>query len=860
MCRNKRVFFTTLFFLVSFSLSSYSQAVGDFGSVGGGGNWGVTATWNTWFAGSFSVPAGAPPTTADNVWITAGNPVVVEATPKLCNNLTVQSGALLWTNNAAAGNLYVQVHGNIVCNGTIGNGATYDQISFDIAGANVTISGTGTFDAGRIYKNTSTNATSNLIIDRKVNLRSSGTQIYNALGIASYFNVTVNAGDSLILIGGSAAIDGTIGAGAAEQAGTFTINGYMDVQGILYLKTSNATLGYDCKWIVNGELRANEINAGASTGPFAKDSLLVNNGGILKITGVNAFSTVSTTFNTYNFLIGSTVEYSATGAQSIQHSLNFGGATLNQYYNLIISGVSGPKSPTGVLAVRNDLTISDTTGSPVLNATLFGINIGGNWKNYNQSGFTEGTLTAVSFIGGVAPLVANTQTITCPGGEIFNSLTINKGGASNTWFLRLNNDIIVAKILLFSNAPDRAALDLNGHKLSLTQPGVGSLIGVFDAANSRYIVSETAVGTPAYASNPSIIKWVTDTAKGAYVFPFGVNGSYIPLTIWKKATLTFDTLSVSTRGTGVDNRPWDTTTNVAYVNMMNSPYLVDSSNGSDSSAIDRWWDITVSPTNLRIDSMQFTYRGSENTLLTPYRTGRIFPQNWTGTSWSDKAQNTITVNNVGVTVGTGTVTMKSDTLHAAPWILVGFPIRLLPIDLLTFTAKLKDGIVRVDWATGSETNNHYFTVEKSRDGKSFEDVGKVDGAGNSSMTRYYNMVDHTPFTGLSYYRLRQTDFDGHFTFSEPVAVFNSDKNFSWYVFPNPATDHISIAKTTEDKNIHDALFQLFSPQGSLLKTITLNTKIQHVFTVDIKDYSSGIYIGKISDDSHQEEVFKIVKN
>ena len=857
MCRSKRVFFITLFFLVSFSLSSYSQAVNDFGSVGGGGNWGVNTTWNLWNGAAFATFTATVPTTADNVWITAGNPVVVEATPKLCNNLTVQSGALLWTNNAAAGNLYVQVHGNIVCNGTIGNGATYDQISFDIAGANVTISGTGTFDAGRIYKNTSTNATSNLIIDRKVNLRSSGTQIYNALGVASFLNVTVNAGDSLILIGGSAAIDGTIGAGGSEQAGTFTINGYMDVQGVLYLKTTNATLGYDCKWIVNGELRANQIDAGASTGPFAKDSLLVNNGGILKLTGVNAWSALSTSFNTYNFLDGSTVEYSAAGNQTVRNSTSFGGASLNQYYNLIISG-SGTKTYDGTSGIRRDLTISDTTGSPVLSVSTFNITVGGNWKNYNQSGFTEG-LQAVTFNGGLGVLAPNTQTITCPGGEFFYNLNMTKGGVPNTWFVRMNNDVTVANIMVFFGS-NRAAIDLNGHTLSFTLAGTASLVGTFSAANSQYIVSETAVGTPAYATNPSIIKWTTAPAAGLYTFPFGVTGSYLPLRIAKKATAGNVVVSVSTRRTGVPNTPWDTTTNVPYVSMMNSPYLVDSSNGADSSAIDRWWDISAVPSILPVDSLTFTYDGLENTLLTPYRTGAIFPQNWIGASWSDKNQACPTCSN-GVTGSgvPGTVTIYNDTIDAAPWILVGFPIRLLPIELLSFTAKLSDGNVLVDWATSSETNNHYFTVEKSRDGKSFEEVGKVDGAGNSSMIHYYHLVDPKPFTGLSYYRLRQTDFDGHFTYSDPVAVFNLEKNSKWYVFPNPAKDLIRIAKATEDKDMMDALFQLFSPEGALLKTITLNTKNQHVFTVDIKDYSSGIYIGKISDKYHQE-VFKIVKN
>ena len=170
---------------------------------------------------------------------------------------------------------------------------------------------------------------------------------------------------------------------------------------------------------------------------------------------------------------------------------------------------------------------------------------------------------------------------------------------------------------------------------------------------------------------------------------------------------------------------------------------------------------------------------------------------------------------------------------------------------------LSDGKTLVDWTTSSETNNRFFTVEKSKDGKSFEEVGKVGGAGNSSANHDYHLIDEQPYAGISYYHLRQTDFNGHFSYSELVSVYNIDKNFSWYIFPNPAKDYITLAKTGDD--MPNVLFQLFSTEGSLLQSIQLNTKSQHVFTIDIKDYSNGIYIGKIFDDYHQQ-VFKIVKN
>lgn len=97
---------------------------------------------------------------------------------------------------------------------------------------------------------------------------------------------------------------------------------------------------------------------------------------------------------------------------------------------------------------------------------------------------------------------------------------------------------------------------------------------------------------------------------------------------------------------------------------------------------------------------------------------------------------------------------------------------VLPIELLGFTAfPVEGGLVRTEWSTASEMNNDYFTVERSRDAEHFEAIGDVEGAGNSTSTRHYAFVDDAPHPGLSYYRLRQTDFDGTSIVTSPVSVF-----------------------------------------------------------------------------------------
>ncbi len=94
----------------------------------------------------------------------------------------------------------------------------------------------------------------------------------------------------------------------------------------------------------------------------------------------------------------------------------------------------------------------------------------------------------------------------------------------------------------------------------------------------------------------------------------------------------------------------------------------------------------------------------------------------------------------------------------------------LPIQLLFFKANYANGQVNLTWATASEINNHYFSIERSTDLENIEVVGYVAGAGNSSQVISYNFTDFTPLMGQAYYRLRQTDFDGTSDISRWIGV------------------------------------------------------------------------------------------
>ncbi|SFQ51458.1 T9SS type A sorting domain-containing protein [Hymenobacter arizonensis] len=118
-------------------------------------------------------------------------------------------------------------------------------------------------------------------------------------------------------------------------------------------------------------------------------------------------------------------------------------------------------------------------------------------------------------------------------------------------------------------------------------------------------------------------------------------------------------------------------------------------------------------------------------------------------------------------------------------------VQPLPVSLTHFGAALQKDGVRLNWETATERNNAYFAVERSADGRNFEEVTRVAGSGTSSQNRRYATLDPAPLAGASYYRLRQVDTDGAFNYSPVAAVSNEGRGVAT-LFPNPATTEVKI--------------------------------------------------------------------
>ncbi|MGB4973315.1 MAG: T9SS type A sorting domain-containing protein [Cyclobacteriaceae bacterium] len=164
----------------------------------------------------------------------------------------------------------------------------------------------------------------------------------------------------------------------------------------------------------------------------------------------------------------------------------------------------------------------------------------------------------------------------------------------------------------------------------------------------------------------------------------------------------------------------------------------------------------------------------------------------------------------------------------------------LPIELVSFSAKLLDKkLVKLDWQTATEVNNDYFTIERSQNGSDWQVMSRVNGAGNSSSFLTYSIIDSKPYFGISYYRLKQTDFDGQFEYSQISSVNIERSNNSLVeIYPNPIIDQIAIVGSSSELE-EVIIYNMYGKNVTVLTQLIENNGTQLI--VDVTKLSTGIY-------------------
>lgn len=168
----------------------------------------------------------------------------------------------------------------------------------------------------------------------------------------------------------------------------------------------------------------------------------------------------------------------------------------------------------------------------------------------------------------------------------------------------------------------------------------------------------------------------------------------------------------------------------------------------------------------------------------------------------------------------------------------------LPVQWLTFNATPVNKTVVLKWQTAQEQNSREFEIERSSDGNAFNKIGMVAAAGNSALTKDYSFTDSKPFKGTNYYRLRQTDLDGKFTYSKVITI-----NFTGYgiitFYPNPVRDVLNI-NTNSSEPISTII--ITDINGRLVQQV--KPALSGFVSVSVKNLPAGIYWIQVKTTQH----------
>ncbi len=168
---------------------------------------------------------------------------------------------------------------------------------------------------------------------------------------------------------------------------------------------------------------------------------------------------------------------------------------------------------------------------------------------------------------------------------------------------------------------------------------------------------------------------------------------------------------------------------------------------------------------------------------------------------------------------------------------------ILPIELLAFDARFENDQVALYWSTLSEKSNDYFTIERSQDGQHFTAIERISGAGDSDIPLTYRTFDPHPRSGINYYRLKQTDYNGNFSYSHIEAIKIQDGNIRLY--PNPVTDHLYIATNGFENG--ETKYSIFNLNGKevINGIIELHDNLAVLQVNEIQSLPPGSYFVKI---------------
>lgn len=538
----------------------------------------------------------------------------------------------------------------------------------------------------------------------------------NALGI-QMSNLTVDLGavltdlaialsyqvapSSSFNINGTVNLSNTTIVSSSVYSGTFNIaaTGTLSTHVVFFDKANNSGIATVTQRLIN----IFPINAVSNKGIWINlANSVLNFGGATVEAGLR----VNSSGNTVNY-------YSSTTNQAIK-------APVTRYFNLTLSGTGGTtKTLSANTIVSNTLAVQGNSGFDVGG---FDLSVGGDW-NYSSTGFFN----------------ARTNTVTLNGFIQQNIISTNFGGSGSTFYnLTINNTFATSpqiNIHPFVSFVDRTLTMIAGN---VNLNGNSLLHGSFAGALAPLVHSGLASAGWIYGGSyrRSLQNGVT-IADGSLngLFPVGTSQNFRPLYISSPTVAvngSFVFVSVSSASNVTDVNITDT----------GGP-IVRQHQGA--------WQVTSTATtglfNINAGGNGFLYIGNVNDLRLSLASS--------------------VVGSAGINSGTTTFPLVQRTGLTPAQLTNNFYLGSvnkisspLPVELITFTAEAEGNSVNLTWITRTELNCDYFTLYRSRNGIDFVPVANRKGAGTTKEQRTYEVNDASPWNGINYYRLEQTDLDG----------------------------------------------------------------------------------------------------
>ncbi len=533
--------------------------------------------------------------------------------------------------------------------------------------------------------------------------------------------------------------------------------------------------------------------------------------------------------------------------------------------------------------------------------------VGGNWINNNKGTFAPSIVTgSAGFRAGYSkvvfdPVAALRSTVNSPGltsvnvwnpiaqpaslaaltdidqnitsqlstapivSTVFNQLEINKVSATGKVVKQNSTFASTVGDYADSLALTNGELNLNRKTFTLQNSSAAYL-----ARTNGWLRSEDNSG-PLAGTMQSIFTWKIGTGTtGTYNFPFKGASTNVFNFTYNKTIAANDVgdLSIATYGTPPNNTPY-----TFPLLPLGNPLRVNGMTAQSSLldctpwTVDRFWYVKI--TNITIlavgETFRFEYDPVEGTLLANYVSGEMKAQRFELTGAIPGWHSPYPGQTDGISGSNRFVQLSADQLDFSYniWAITNlnngqpplgeFPWSL-PVELISFTANATENKqVLCKWTTATEINNDYFTVERSKDGTEFEEAGKVKGAGNSTIVLNYSFIDEHPYPGVSYYRLKQTDFDARFSYSDVIAVnINRSSGKELFVYPIPASNHLAVQFNSCSQWLYS--LQLIDALGRVVLEKKGNaTQDENLIDMNVAPLAKGIYnLQLITNDEAQQ--------